>query len=292
LEFGSELVGQRRRRSIRLAGGTVIRLPAVMGVLNVTPDSFSDGGRYLDPDRAITHALAMQDAGAAIIDIGGESTRPSGAREVSAEAEIGRVAPVLEGLKGRLRVPISIDTRRSKVARLALDCGAAIINDVSALASDPAMARLAAERRCAVVLMHMRGGPADHMKFARYHDVIHEVAGYLSRRAAFAVRSGVSPSRIILDPGLGFSKRPHHSLLLLGALPQFCGLGYPILIGASRKGFVRRTAGTDSATIEFATAAANAIAIANGAAIVRVHEVAAAVAVAKMAAAIISCDGR
>ena len=154
-----------------------------MGVLNVTPDSFSDGGRYVDPRRAADHALEMEAAGAAIIDIGGESTRPRGAREVPAEIEIERIMPVLKRLEGRLRVPISIDTRKAAVARVALDAGAAIVNDVSALNADPAMAPLVAARKCAVVLMHMRGGPADHMKFAHYRDVVSEVEAFLASRA-------------------------------------------------------------------------------------------------------------
>ncbi len=262
-----------------------------MGVLNVTPDSFSDGGRYLDPGRAVEHALGMAAAGAAIIDIGGESTRPHGAREVPAEVEIERVAPVLKRLKGRLRVPISIDTRKAAVARVALEAGASIINDVSALEADPAMAPLVAASKCAVILMHMRGGPADHMEFARYRDVVGEVEACLAARAREAIRAGVARSRIILDPGLGFAKQPRHSLRLLDALPRLCTLGYPILIGASRKGFVRAAAGRNPAAIEFATAAASAIAVAAGAAIVRVHEVAAAVAAVKMAAAIKSSNG-
>ena len=288
MEFSTQ---HRRHRSMRLRDGRVIRFPAVMGILNVTPDSFSDGGRYLNPDRAVEHALAMEAEGAAIIDIGGESSRPMGAREVPAEAEIARVAPVLERLAGRLRVPISIDTRKAAVARVALDAGAAIINDVSALEADPAMAPLAGARKCAVVLMHMRGGPANHMKFAHYRDVVGEVAAYLSSRARVAIRAGVAPSRIILDPGLGFSKRPRHSLRLLDALPRLCALGYPILVGASRKGFVRLTAGPDPAALEFGTAAVSAIAVVSGAAIVRVHDPAAAVAAVKMAAAIKSSDG-
>src|SRR5271168_615399 len=153
---------------LRLADGRVIKFPAVMGVLNVTPDSFSDGGKYLDPERAVEHALAMEAAGADVIDVGGESTRPVGAGEVPLEVELERVAEVLARLGKRLRIPISIDTRRAAVARLALDSGAAIINDVTALGHDPEMARLAADTKCAVVLMHMRGGPADHIKFARY----------------------------------------------------------------------------------------------------------------------------
>ncbi len=257
-----------------------------MGILNVTPDSFSDGGRYLDPARAVEHALAMEAAGASIIDIGGESTRPQGAREVPAAAEIARVAPVLERLAGRLKAPISIDTRKAEVAKAALDSGAAIINDVSALTADPAMAPLAAARGCGVVLMHMRGGPADHIRFARYGDVVGEVEAALLARAGAALRAGVARSRIILDPGLGFAKRARHSLALLNALPRLCALGYPILVGASRKGFVRATAGTAPEALEAGTAAISAIAVAAGAAIVRVHDVGMAVAAVKMAAAI------
>jgi dihydropteroate synthase len=262
-----------------------------MGVLNVTPDSFSDGGLYLDPRRAAEHALEMEAAGAAIIDIGAESTRPYGAREVPAEVEIERIAPVLQRLGGRLRVPISIDTRKAAVARVALDAGAAIINDVSALEADPAMATLVAARKCAVVLMHMRGGPADHMKFAHYRDVVSEVETALAARARAAIRAGVAPSRIILDPGLGFAKQPRHSLALLGALPRLCALGYPILVGASRKGFVRAMAGANPDALESATAAVSAIAVAAGAAVVRVHDVFSAAAAVKMAAAIKSCGG-
>jgi len=262
-----------------------------MGVLNVTPDSFSDGGRYFDPDRAAEHALEMEAAGAAIIDIGGESTRPQGAREVPAAIEIERVAPVLKRLRGRIRVPISIDTRKAAVARVALDAGAAIVNDVSALLADPAMAPLVAARKCAVVLMHMRGRSADHMKFARYRDVVSEVEAALAARARDAIRAGVAPSRIILDPGLGFAKQPRHSLALLSALPRLCALGYPILVGASRKGFVRVTAGADPAAFESATTAVTALAIAAGVAVVRVHEVGLAVAAVKMAAAIKSSNG-
>ncbi len=262
-----------------------------MGVLNVTPDSFSDGGRYFDPRRAAAHALEMEAAGAAIIDIGGESTRPRGAREVPVEIEIGRVAPVLKRLAGRLRVPISVDTRKAAVARVALDAGAAIVNDVSALGADPAMAPLVAARKSAVVLMHMRGGPADHMKFAHYRDVVGEVESFLAARARDAIRAGVTRSRIILDPGLGFAKLARHSLALLDALPRLCALGYPILVGASRKAFVRAAAGADPAAIESATTAVSAIAIAAGVAIVRVHDVASAVAAVKMAAAIKSSNG-
>jgi dihydropteroate synthase len=257
-----------------------------MGVLNVTPDSFYDGGRYLDPARAADHAFQMAAEGAAIIDIGGESSRPGGAREVSTEAELERLLPVLERLRNRLEIPISIDTRKAAVARVLLDSGAAIINDVSALSFDPAMAQLVSERHCAVVLMHMKGGLANHPQFASYQDVVGEVQQYLSQRASFAVGAGIEPAQIILDPGIGFAKTAEHNLTILASLRQFCVLGYPVLIGASRKRFVRKISGDSEIDTLFGTAAANAIALANGAAIVRVHDVQAAAAVSKMAHAI------
>ena len=271
---------------LRLRDGRVIRFPAVMGILNVTPDSFSDGGQFLDPDRALDHALAMAAAGAAIIDVGGESTRPIAAQAVSPEVELARIAPVLKLLAVRVRVPISIDTRKAAVARVALDCGAAIVNDVSALEADPAMASLVAEAGCAVVLMHMRGGPENHMKFARYHDVVGDVLRYLRVRARFALKAGVSHHRIVLDPGLGFAKTAQHNLKLLGGLSRLCALGYPVLIGASRKTFVRKIAGEDALAIQSGNAAVNALAIAQGAAIIRVHDVAPAAAAMRLAEAV------
>jgi dihydropteroate synthase len=278
--------------SLKLRDGRVIEFPAVMGVLNVTPDSFSDGGRYLDPDRALEHALAMESAGADVIDIGGESTRPVGAREIPLEVELERVASVLAKLGPRLRVPFSIDTRRAAVARLALDSGASIINDVTALEHDPEMAPLASRAKCAVVLMHMRGGPADHIKFARYRDVVGEVSRYLAERAQFALDAGIARSRIVLDPGLGFAKNAEHNLKLLAALPSLCALGYPVLVGASRKTFVARIAGDGERELEFGTAAVNAVAIVNGASIVRVHDPGAAASVVRMAAALAGRDRR
>jgi dihydropteroate synthase len=263
-----------------------------MGVLNLTPDSFSDGGRYLEADRAVEHALAMEAAGADVIDVGGESTRPVGAVEIPVEVELARVTPVLERLGKQLKVPISIDTRRAGVARVALDSGAAIINDITALAHDCEMAPLAARTKCAVVLMHMRGGPTDHIKFARYRDVVREVVDYLDARARFAAASGVVRSRIVVDPGLGFAKTGQHNLKLLASLPELCALGYPVLVGASRKTFVSRIAGGSELELEFGTAAANTLAIAAGASIVRVHDVGAGVAAAKMAAAIAGRDRR
>jgi len=283
--------------ALELADGRLIKFPAVMGVLNVTPDSFSDGGKYLEGDRAVDHALAMEAAGADIIDVGGESSRPIGAVEVAVEVELARVAPVLERLGRRLKAPISIDTRRAEVAHVALESGAAIINDITAFEHDPEMAPLAARTKCAVVLMHMRGGPANHIKFAHYRDVVREVIDYLDARARFAVAAGVSRTRIILDPGLGFAKNAQHNLKLLAALPDLGALGYPVLVGVSRKTFVARlsvgtAAGAGERELEFGTAAANAIAIAAGASIVRVHDVGAGVAVVRMAAAIAGRDQR
>ena len=270
---------------LRLYDGRVIPFPAVMGVLNVTPDSFSDGGRYLDPDRAVAHALEMEAAGATIIDIGAESTRPSGAREVSVEVELSRLLPVLQRLHGRLTVPLSIDTRKPEVARAALDWGATIINDVSAL-SNMAMAALAAEWGCSVVLMHMKGDPEDHIRFASYQDVVEEVLKFLAERATLAARVGIDRSRIILDPGLGFAKTAQHNLTILANLERFCRMGYPVLVGASRKNFISRILGSRDSDVLFGTNAVNAVAVAAGAAIIRVHDPEPAIVTARMAAAI------
>jgi len=262
-----------------------IRFPAVMGILNVTPDSFSDGGRFLDPQRALDHALEMEAEGAAIIDVGGESTRPRGARSLSIEEERARVEPVLRLLEKKLKVPISIDTRKAAIAELALDLGAAILNDVSAFESDPAMTSLAARSGAGVVLMHMRGGPENHMKLARYSDVINEVVDYLKRRARAVIAAGVAKDRVVLDPGLGFAKTAGHNLQLLRGLSRLCKLGYPVLVGASRKSFIRKCAGESALAIESGNAVVNALAILEGAAIVRVHDVAQTVAAVRMAEA-------
>jgi dihydropteroate synthase len=271
---------------MRLHDGRVIHFPAVMGVLNVTPDSFSDGGQFMDPGRAVAHAIEMQEAGADIIDLGGESTRPVGARSVPVEEELRRLRPVLRGLRGRLRVPLSIDTRKASVAMVAIDHGASIINDITALSYDPLMAAVATRSKSAVVLMHMRGSLENHMRFARYRNVVIAVTGYLSARAKFAVRAGIMESRIVVDPGIGFAKTAQHNLALLNALPTLCELGYPVLVGTSRKSFVRRIAGESPREIEFGTAAADALAVAAGASIVRVHDPGAARAALRMAAAI------
>jgi dihydropteroate synthase len=270
---------------MRLKDGRIIRFPAVMGVLNVTPDSFSDGGRFLDPDRAVAHAFAMEAAGATIIDVGGESTRP-GASPVSAEEELDRVLPVIEALEGRLKSPISIDTRKAVVASAALDEGAAIVNDVSGLTFDPAMAHAVANAGAALVVMHMRGVPATMNGLARYHDVVAEVRAFLERQTRLALSAGVRRSRIIVDPGLGFAKNARHNLELMGGLSELGALGYPILVGASRKRFVRAIVGGSEHDLSFGNAAVNALAIAAGASIIRVHDPGPAAAVVKMAVAI------
>jgi len=270
-------------RSLRLRNGVTVRYPAIMGILNITPDSFSDGGCYLDPIRARDHALRMEAEGAAIIDIGGESTRP-GAQEVPVAVESERVIPVVEDLAGRLKVPISIDTRKAEVARAALAAGAAIVNDVSGLTFDAAMIGMIAATRAAVVIVHSRAAADITNHDARYRDVVAEVIAFLRRQAAAAVRGGVARSRIIVDPGLGFAKGPRHNLELLVGFNRLSALGYPVMVGASRKRFVRRIAGEGG--MEFGNAAVNALAVAAGASIVRVHEVAPAVAVARMAAAV------
>jgi dihydropteroate synthase len=239
----------------------------------------------------------MEAAGADVIDVGGESSRPVGAVEIPIEVELARVTPVLERLGKRLKVPISIDTRRAEVARVALESGAAIVNDITALEHDCAMAPLAARTKCAVVLMHMRGGPANHARFARYRNVVREVVEYLDARARFAAAAGVARSRIIVDPGLGFAKTAEHNLKLLAALPDLCALGYPVLVGASRKTFVARIAAGAAAIasehdLDFGTAAVNALAVAAGASLVRVHDVNAGVAAVRMAAAVSGRDRR
>jgi dihydropteroate synthase len=270
---------------MRLRDGRVIRFPAVMGILNVTPDSFSDGGRFLDPDRAVDHALLMEAAGAAIIDIGGESTRP-GAAAVSVDVELDRVLPVIVALRDQLKVAISIDTRKAVVASAALDEGAAIVNDVSGLTFDPVLAQSVAHAGAALILMHMRGTPATMNRYARYRDVVAEVRAFLARQARVAIDAGVSRTRIIVDPGLGFAKNARHNLELVGGLSKICALGYPVMVGASRKRLVRAIAGGSESDLLVGTAAVNAIAISAGASIIRVHDLGPMVAVVKMASAI------
>ena len=251
------------------------RPPLVMGVLNVTPDSFSDGGRYADPTAAVAHGLSMFQAGAQLLDVGGESTRP-GAPRIDADEQIRRVLPVIQGLRRELgdQALLSIDTTRAPVARAALDAGAFLINDISAATDDPEMLPLAASRACPIVLMHMQGTPATMQDNPTYADVVTEVARALRQRADAARAAGIAPHRILLDPGIGFGKTLQHNLALLRNLPVFAALGYPLLLGTSRKGFLARVGGeTDPRDRLFSTAASVAWCVANQAAIVRVHDV-------------------
>ena len=244
-----------------------------MGILNVTPDSFSDPGAHPTPDAAIAAGHAMAQAGADIIDVGGESTRP-GASPTPPEEEIRRTLPVIRALaEAGLRV--SIDTRNAATMAAALDAGAAIVNDVSALAHDPEAATLIAARRVPVILMHMRGTPATMAAHAHYTDIAAEVAAELAARMAAAIAAGIAPEAICLDPGIGFAKRPEHSIELLRRLPEIAALGCPLLVGVSRKGFIGRISGVATPADRLAGSLAAALfALWRGAAILRVHDVA------------------
>ena len=261
---------------MRLPDGRSLELGArtlVMGIVNVTPDSFADGGVRSDPDRAIADALQMAADGADILDIGGESTRP-GAEPLPLDEEWQRVGPVLEGLRGRVTVPVSIDTYKAEVARRALDLGAAIVNDVSALAYDPDLGGVAARYGAGLILMHHRGRSDDMYARAQYGDVAAEVAAELAGRAQVACAAGVAADRLVLDPGLGFAKRAEHSLQALVGLPVLAALGYPILVGPSRKSFLTAALGPVPASERiWGTAAAVAASVWFGAHIIRVHDV-------------------
>ncbi|MBN2704404.1 MAG: dihydropteroate synthase [Pontiellaceae bacterium] len=245
----------------------------VMGILNTTPDSFSDGGVYFDPAAAVAHALEMEAQGADMIDIGGESTRP-GADPVSAEEEIRRTVPVIEGIRAQSNIALSIDTMKAEVAAAAMTAGADIINDVSGFEADPQIVRTAAETQAGVVLMHMKGTPRTMQNAPVYGDVVEEVGAYLAARAAWAEQQGVARERIVLDPGLGFGKTLEHNLELLRGLPKLAALGYPLLIGASRKRFIGAiTSRTQPTERTAGSLGAAAWAIAHGAHILRVHDV-------------------
>jgi dihydropteroate synthase len=253
--------------------GDPARPPLVMGVLNVTPDSFSDGGRFADARTAIEHATGMAADGAHIIDVGGESTRP-GAQRVAPEEQLRRILPVIDAIRGRIGALVSVDTTRAAVARAAIDHGASLINDISAGTDDPDMLPLAARTGAALILMHMRGQPATMQAAPVYSDVCREVADYLQARRRAAVEAGVSERRILLDPGIGFGKTVDHNLALLAGLRNLAALGPPIVIGTSRKSFIGRLTGEDEPGRRLAgTAATVAWSVANGAAIVRVHDV-------------------
>ncbi len=242
-----------------------------MGIVNVTPDSFSDGGLFLRPERAVEHGRRLLDEGADLLDVGGESTRP-GARGVSAAEERARVVPVLEGLDG---AAISIDTSKVAVAEAALDAGARVVNDVTALRSEPDLAALCAERACGLVLMHMQGTPRTMQRDPTYEDVVDDVKSFLSERIEFAVSQGVEPERIWIDPGIGFGKTAGHNLELLRRLGELGELGRPIVIGTSRKSFLGTLTGRPVTERVGATIASNVLALLGGASVFRVHDVAA-----------------
>lgn len=260
--------------------------PEIMGVINVTPDSFSDGGLFLDPERAVGHGIAMAAAGATVLDVGGESTRP-GAEPVGSEEEARRVVPVVRALAERTQVRISIDTTKAHVARAALDAGASLVNDVRAGEADPEMLPLIAERGCDYALMHSRGTPKDMQVDPRYRDATAEVAGYLRSRVHECLRAGIDVSKIVVDPGIGFGKRLNHNLSLLRRLSELRSLGRPLLVGVSRKSFIGhitgtegqadwRSSGADSASAQSrlgGTAAALTVSVLGGAEMLRVHDV-------------------
>ena len=259
----------------------------VMGVLNVTPDSFSDGGRFLDTDKAIRHGLKMAAEGAAIIDIGAESTRP-GAEPVSVDEQIRRVVPVIEALCKKTEVPISIDTNSSEVAKAALRAGAAIINDITSL-SDERMGELAAKEQVPVVLMHIQGTPATMQIEPKYKDVVSEVRRFLLKKAKLAEQFGIPKERIFIDPGIGFGKTLVHNLLLLRNIDKIVSTGYRVLVGTSRKSFIGKITDKNKPDDRiFGTAASVALCVAEGISIVRVHDVAEMVDVVKVANAIVS----
>jgi dihydropteroate synthase len=262
---------------------TPVHDPVVMGVVNVTPDSFSDGGQWLDPHKAIAHARRLVADGAAILDIGGESTRP-GANPVAAEEQLRRIVPVFEGLQG-VEARLSIDTTKASVARAAIEAGADIVNDVTALRDDPDLAGLCAERGVTVCLMHMLGEPRTMQDDPHYDDVVDDIKAFLVERLEHAVAAGIGEDKVWLDPGIGFGKTVDHNLALLARLDELVAIGRPIVVGTSRKGFIGRISGEEIGGRVPGTIATNVIALGNGAEVFRVHDVAAVAQALEVAAA-------
>ena len=283
----------RSREFPWLQGREPARRTLLMGVLNVTPDSFSDGGKFLETSEAVEHALRMEADGADVIDVGGCSTRP-GAEEPAVEEELARVVPVIERLRAKSRVPVSVDTCRVSVAKAALDAGADIVNDVTALA-DPAMRDLVAARDAAVVLMHMQGTPRTMQQDPRYADLVGEVFRFLAEAVRRAESAGVRRERIAVDPGFGFGKTVAHNLEILARLAEFRSLGRPVVIGPSRKSTIGKVLSRGGPRDKdrpvgerlFGTAATVALAVASGAAVVRVHDVAEMKDVVRMTEAVV-----
>ena len=282
----------RKKFKLRLPSRTLVlgERTLLMGVLNVTPDSFSDGGLYLDAEEAVARALAMERAGADILDIGGESTRP-GSKGVSAEEELRRILPVLEKLRGHIQIPISVDTSKAEVAEAAADAGAEILNDVTALRADPRLTEIARRRKLPIILMHMRGEPRTMQKKPFARNVMRDVTTGLRRAVATARRAGISKSQIVLDPGIGFGKSGTQNYQLLQKLPEFARMGFPLLVGTSRKGFLGKAlGGVPENQRVWGTAATVAASILGGAHIVRVHDITEMVQVARVADAILNPD--
>lgn len=256
-----------------------------MGILNVTPDSFSDGGLFLSRSKALDRAVQMEEEGADIIDIGGESTRP-GSSPVSLEEECQRVLPVIEGLAKRLRIPLSIDTTKAALALRAIDAGVSIVNDVSGFTRDPEMFSLAAARRVGLVIMHSKGRPRTMQRHPRYHHLIDEIFGFLSEQIKKASGHRIPRNRIAIDPGIGFGKTVKHNLKIIHHLDSFSALGVPVLVGPSRKSFIGEVLTLPPAERMEGTAAAAAISIFRGAHILRVHDISPLVRVVRIADAI------
>jgi dihydropteroate synthase len=275
-------VWKLKERELLLGDRTLI-----MGVLNVTPDSFSDGGKYLDPDRAFARAIELEELGADILDIGAESTRP-GSERVSEAEELRRLVPVLKRLRGKLAIPISVDTYKSAVAEKALEHGAEIINDPSGLTFDPRLARVAANSDAGLIVNHMRGTPETWAKLAPLQDVMGTIRQDLGASVHRAVGTGVGRPRIAVDPGLGFGKRKEQNAEILARLGELAALELPILVGASRKSFLAQLDKTSELLVECASAAAVTAAILGGAHMVRVHDVAAMHIVAQVADQVLS----
>src|ERR1700693_912052 len=286
---------RRRKFKLRLLSRTLSlgERTLVMGVLNVTPDSFSDGGLFLDTDAAVDRALEIERAGADILDVGAESTRP-GSTGISPDEEPRRILPMLEKLRGKIKIPTSIDSSKSEVAEAAATAGAEILNDVTALRNDPRIAEVARRHKLPLILMHMRGEPRTMQKGPFAKDVVRDVLAGLLRSIALARGAGVPKSQIIIDPGIGFGKNYAQNLTLLSRLPELAKLGYPLLIGTSRKAFIGHILRTQSQQAPtnhdrlWGTAATIAASILQGAHIVRVHDVAEMVQVARVSDAILS----
>ena len=273
MEF--QLKGQRLR----------LERPLLMGIVNVTPDSFFDGGRFCDPQRAVAHALRLVEEGADLLDIGAESTRP-GALPVDEQEERRRLVPVVAAVAKAVSVPISVDTSKAEVAKAAVDAGAIMVNDVTALRGDSAMVGVVAQAGVALVLMHMQGTPDIMQHAPRYDDVVGEVAQFLAERVRYAIDQGVARDRIVVDPGIGFGKTLGHNLDLLANLRVFAELGYPVLVGPSRKGFIGQLTDQSVEARGWGTAGVVALAVEQGANILRVHDVGPMKDVAKVAVAI------